>query len=192
MSPIMGQPKETLRSAHLARRRDRSAAERAQIAEALAFHAATLPALTSATRVAAYLSMASEPGTGPLLELLAGRGTEVLVPISHPERSMTWVDYSPGEVSVGPLGVPEPDSTGEPRQLSACEFALIPAVAVDHRGNRLGRGAGYYDRALADFSGVVCAVVFADELVEHLAAEPHDRRVDLVLTEAGVFRPEQP
>ena len=192
MSSYAGLAKETMRARLLSRRRSRGETERELVAKALAFHAAALGALANASSVAAYLSMPSEPNTEELIDSLLARGIEVLVPKSWPDRSMTWVKYPSAAVSVGDLGVPEPDSSAESGSLADCEFAFIPALAVDHHGNRLGRGAGYYDRALAEFAGVVCAVVFADELVEQVAAEPHDRRVDLVLTEAGVFRPEQP
>lgn len=182
--------KANLRTILALRRRARTPHDRDRAAEAIALHAAALPALARASRVAAYLSLPSEPGTGPLLDLLAGNGAEILVPIGLPDRSMDWARHASGAVAAGALGVPEP--TGAPLgpgALSSCDVALVPALAVDHAGNRLGRGAGYYDRALAAFTGVVCAVVFDDELLPHIPHEAHDRPVDLVLTPAGVFRP---
>jgi 5-formyltetrahydrofolate cyclo-ligase len=61
---------------------------------------------------------------------------------------------------------------------------VVPALAVDHRGARLGRGGGYYDRALSHArpDATLVAVLFDDELVDHLPAEPHDRPVDAVVT----------
>src|SRR5690606_23017064 len=105
---------------------------------------------------AAYLSLPSEPGTGPLLQWLRERNVAVLVPLSRADRSLDWVEHAPGAVAAGPLGVPEPSGpTLGPEALATCGVALVPALAVDHAGNRLGRGAGYYDRALADFPGIV-------------------------------------
>ncbi|MCD9153825.1 5-formyltetrahydrofolate cyclo-ligase [Aeromicrobium duanguangcaii] len=182
--------KVQLRTSLLSQRRARSPRDRTAAAEAIALHATALPALARATRVAAYLSMPTEPGTGPLLQGLLDRHVSVLLPVSHPDRSLTWVEHAPDAVRAGPLGVPEP--VGQdlgPDALAGCGIALVPALAVDHAGNRLGRGAGYYDRALARFDGVVCAVVFEDELLPRVPHEPHDRPVDLVLTPAGVFRP---
>jgi len=190
MSADVTDRKQRLRSEVLDRRGRRSPADRATAAEAIALHAPAIAALARARRVAAYLSMPSEPGTAPLLAWLAGLGTEVLVPVSLTDRSMDWVAYAPGEVVVGDLGVPEP--TGPhlgPDALATCDVAIVPALAVDHAGNRLGRGAGYYDRALAAFAGITCALVHDDELVAELPADPHDRPVDLVLTPAGLFRP---
>lgn len=190
MSTSVEGEKANLRRMLTRRRRDRSPAERDGAAQAIVLHATALPALARAQRVAAYLSLPSEPGTGPLLELLTGWGVEVLVPLARPDRSMDWAAYEKGALTVGDLGVPEP--TGPrlgPDSLATCDLALVPGLAVDHAGHRLGRGAGYYDRALAGFAGLVCAVVFDDELLEHVPHEPHDRPVDLVLTPAGVFRP---
>ncbi len=190
MSTGVESQKENLRATLATRRRERSPRDRDRAAEAIALHAAALPVLVPARRVAAYLSLPSEPGTGPLLEWLTGRGVDVLVPVSRPDRTMDWVRHEPGAVSAGALGVPEP--TGPPLgpgALAGCDIAIVPALAVDHRGNRLGRGAGYYDRALADFDGVVCAVVFDDELLPEVPHAAHDHPVDVVLTPAGVFRP---
>lgn len=192
MSNGVAQLKANIRESHLSLRRTRTERDRADAAEAIALHASALPVLRSARRIAAYASMPSEPGTAPLLEQLMGRGVVVIVPISLEDRTMAWALNEPGAVSVSALGVPEP--TGPvlgPGALAECSVAIVPALAVDHAGNRLGRGAGYYDRALADFTGVVCAVVFENELVPEVPHADHDRRVDLVLTPAGVFRPER-
>jgi 5-formyltetrahydrofolate cyclo-ligase len=67
-------------------------------------------------------------------------------------------------------------------------LVIAPALAVDHAGWRLGRGAGYFDRALAHARGTLCAVVYADELLPVVPHEPHDVAVHLVVTEAGIFR----
>jgi 5-formyltetrahydrofolate cyclo-ligase len=67
-------------------------------------------------------------------------------------------------------------------------LVIAPALAVDHAGWRLGRGAGYFDRALAHARGPICALVYADELLPGVPHEPHDVPVQLVVTEAGMFR----
>lgn len=196
MSTDVERRKESTREALLTARRARAQADRAEASQAVALHAGAVPALATARRVAAYLSLPSEPGTGPLLRWLLERGVDVIVPVSLPDRTLDWARLNGDDLSAGArtgdLGVPEP--TGPrlgPAALAACDVVLVPALAVDHAGNRLGRGAGYYDRALADHRGLVCAIVFADELVPALPHEPHDRPVDLVLTPAGVFRPER-
>lgn len=190
MSGTVTPEKHDVRITVIDRRRRRSEVEREKAAEAIALHAPAIAPLVRARRIAAYLSLPSEPGTGPLLEWLLGLGTEVVVPVSNADRTLDWVTYVPGEVESGEYGVPEPTGPrlGE-AALHRCEVAIVPALAVDHAGNRLGRGAGYYDRALAEFPGVSCALVYDDELRPELPHEPHDLPVDLVLSPGGLFRP---
>lgn len=181
--------KTELRTEILRRRRGRAETEYTEAAHAIAAHLLAAPVTQTGT-IAVYLSMASEPGTAPLIAGLMARGTRVLVPVVKPDHHLEWVAYDPAaRTRESPLGITEPE--GEPLgadALAEAGLVIVPALAVDHRGTRLGRGAGYYDRALAHITAPVCAVVFSDELIEHIPAEIHDRSVDLVATEAGIFR----
>ncbi len=184
-----GSTKAALRASVLERRARRSETDRASAAEAIAAHLAGA-AFSQAPTVAAYLSMGSEPGTGPIIDLLLNRGTEVIVPITTSDNALDWIRYQPGApLTRSRLGVPEPDG---PRlgaeAVAAAGLVIAPALAVDHAGWRLGRGAGYFDRALAHARGTLCAVVYADELLPVVPHEPHDVAVHLVVTEAGIFR----
>ena len=184
-----GSTKAALRTSVLERRARRSEADRASAAEAIAAHLAGA-AFSQAPTVAAYLSMGSEPGTGPLIDLLMNRGTEVIVPVTASDGALGWVRYEPdAPLTRSRVGVPEPDG---PRlgaeALAAAGLVIAPALAVDHAGWRLGRGAGYFDRALAHARGPLCALVYADELLPAVPHEPHDVPVHLVVTEAGIFR----
>lgn len=184
-----GSTKAALRLSVLERRARRSESERDSAAQAIAAHLAGA-AFAQASTVAAYLSMGSEPGTGPLINLLLTRGTEVIVPVTASDGGLDWVRYEPdAPLTRSPLGVPEPDG---PRlgadALAGAGLVIAPALAVDHAGWRLGRGAGYFDRALAHARGPICALVHADELVPVVPHEPHDVPVQLVVTEAGIFR----
>jgi 5-formyltetrahydrofolate cyclo-ligase len=184
-----GSTKAALRLSVLERRARRSESERDSAAQAIAAHLAGA-AFAQAPTVAAYLSMGSEPGTGPLINLLLTRGTEVIVPVTASDGGLDWVRYEPdAPLTRSPLGVPEPDG---PRlgadALAGAGLVIAPALAVDHAGWRLGRGAGYFDRALSHARGPICALVHADELVPVVPHEPHDVPVQLVVTEAGIFR----
>ncbi|NRQ48309.1 5-formyltetrahydrofolate cyclo-ligase [Aeromicrobium sp. YC3-14] len=164
--------------------------ERAEAAEAIALHALAIPLVARARRVACYLSMASEPGTEPTIAALHARGTEVVVPISLADHTLDWVVHDPdAPLSTSALGIREPDG---PRlgasALQTCSAVLLPALAVDHAGHRLGRGAGYYDRALADVTAPLCAVVFTHELLPEVPHEPHDVPVQMAVTPSGLFR----
>ena len=72
--------------------------------------------------------------------------------------------------------------------IASAEVVLVPALAVDRRGHRLGQGGGSYDRALPRTHGLRIAVVFADEVLDEVPVEPHDAVVDGVLTEHGLVR----
>ena len=72
--------------------------------------------------------------------------------------------------------------------MDSCDVVIVPALAVDHAGYRLGRGAGYYDRALAGVRAPLCALVFSHELLPEVPHEPHDVPVQLAVTPGGVFR----
>ncbi|HWC35351.1 MAG TPA: 5-formyltetrahydrofolate cyclo-ligase [Mycobacteriales bacterium] len=178
--------KEELRRFALERRSARSVAEIRSSGAALAGRASAIA--VRAQTVAAFLSTPTEPPTRQLLAALIRAGCEVIVPVVVGEQ-MDWARYTAGVATrTTALGVEEPirDHLG-PTALHDADVALVPALLVDRTGNRLGRGRGYYDRALADITVRTLAVVFDDELVEELPAEPHDRRVSGVLRPAGLL-----
>ena len=179
-----------MREQLLARRGGLTDEARAEAAEAIAMHALAMPVISRAKRVACYLSMRSEPGTAPLIDGLISRGTEVIVPLSLPDGTLDWVAYDPAApVKTTTLGIPE---IAGPRlgvgALEACALIIVPALAVDHSGHRLGRGAGYYDRALADARSPLCALVFTHELLLAVPHELHDIPVQMAVTPDGLFR----
>jgi 5-formyltetrahydrofolate cyclo-ligase len=131
-------------------------------------------------RIAAYVPVGREPGSLRLLDALVNGGTEVLLPVVL-MGGLDWARYAgPEGLVAGALGTRAPDG---PRlgsaALAAAEAVLIPALAVDRRGVRLGRGGGYYDRALATVpAGVPLVALLHDgELVDRLPADPWDRDV---------------
>jgi 5-formyltetrahydrofolate cyclo-ligase len=137
-------------------------------------------------RVSCYIGVGDEPDTGPLIAALRDRGIEVLLPITLADFSLDWAVYSGDDDLVdAPYGLKEPVG---PRlgvaALAEVDVVLVPALAVDAEGRRLGQGAGCYDRALQHVpaSTPVLAVVFDDDrLTDPLPEEPHDRRVDGVI-----------
>ncbi|MBK3577220.1 5-formyltetrahydrofolate cyclo-ligase [Streptomyces sp. MBT65] len=168
-------------------------------AAALADRALDLPELAHARTVAAYVSVGSEPGTLVLLDALRARGVDVLLPALLPDNDLDWGSYD-GEGSLariqhgGKMALFEP--SGErlgPDAVTAADVVLLPGLAVDGRGMRLGRGGGSYDRVLArlERAGAHPALVvllYDSEVVAHVPAEAHDRPVRAVVTPSGVRR----
>lgn len=182
--------KESLRAELLAKRRSRDPASIQQEAQALAAHALSLGSVTGARRVAAYLSMPGEPPTDELISGLVARGTEVIVPVVRAEGLLDWVVWHPNAVMrVSAVGSNEPDGPRLGTQaLHDCAQIFVPALAVDHHGNRLGRGGGYYDRSLASAGAPVAALLFDSEILSVVPHEPHDIPVDAAVCPGGVFR----
>jgi 5-formyltetrahydrofolate cyclo-ligase len=144
--------------------------------------------------VCAYLPVGSEPGSPELVAALVAAGHEVLLPVVPPiPGPLDWAPYTgPESLTSGPLGLREP--IGErrgPGAIADARLVLVPGLAADRDGRRLGRGGGYYDRTLPlAAAGVPLAVVLYDEeLLPEVPAEPHDQRVtDALLTDAGHTR----
>ncbi|MFF8952363.1 5-formyltetrahydrofolate cyclo-ligase [Streptomyces sp. NPDC014940] len=168
-------------------------------ADALARHALDLPELADARTVAAYVSVGGEPGTLALLDALRARGVRVLLPALLPDNDLDWGEYTgPGSLARvrhgGKMALFEP--AGErlgPAAVTGADVVLLPGLAVDARGMRLGRGGGSYDRVLARLeragAGPALVVLLYDaEVVERVPAQAHDRPVHAVVTPSGVRR----
>lgn len=156
---------------------------------------AALPMLGPDVSVCCYVPFGPEPGSLDMLEALAAANARVLLPIVPAERGpLEWAIYDgPDSLKPGPLpGLLEPAGARlAPEAIADAQVILAPAVGVDTRAVRLGRGAGYYDRslALAAPGTELVAIVRDDELVPELPAEPHDVRMTAALTPRDGFVP---
>jgi 5-formyltetrahydrofolate cyclo-ligase len=181
---LVRQTKAAWRARLLAARRELSEAAQVAAAKAIAQHVLAAPALRNVHQVAAYVPIRGEPGSLELLDTLRARGTDVVLPVALPTGSLDWARYDGLLVPAG-YGLMEP-AGGRlgPGALADVDLVLAPGLAVDRRGMRLGRGMGYYDRALAGLDSMPVVVLLHDgELVEgHLPAEAHDRPVTAVVT----------
>lgn len=140
--------------------------------------------------VAAYVPIGSEPGSVVLLDDLTSRGCRVLLPVVS-EGLLDWAAYD-GQLVSGPWGLQQPAGPRlGPSGLASAAAVLVPALAVDRRGTRLGRGGGYYDRSLqhAAPGTPLVALLHDGELVEDLPVEPHDVRMTGAITPSGGLVP---
>jgi 5-formyltetrahydrofolate cyclo-ligase len=178
--------KDELRDFLLSRRRARTAAERAAAADAVAD--ALLRRLDGVRTLAAFVPDPDEPGTGRLPAAYAETGARLLLPVIPPSgRTLDWAVYT-GELEPGRFGLAHPVGPRlGPAAIGEADAVVVPALAVDHCGYRLGRGGGYYDRALvhARPDAVLVTTVFDDERMAELPREVHDRPVTAVVTPSG-------
>ncbi|MGI5213276.1 5-formyltetrahydrofolate cyclo-ligase [Plantactinospora sp. CA-290183] len=145
--------------------------------------------------VTGYVPVGSEPGGPELPDVLAAALAPAgppLLPVLRPDLDLDWAPYGgPGSLVAAGRGMREP-SAGRlgPGAIAAAGLIVVPAVAVDRRGVRLGRGGGSYDRALARVGeGVLTVALLHDgELVDSVPSRPHDRPVRAVITPSDGLR----
>ena len=152
-------------------------------------HVLEMPQVTSAGTIAAYYSVGTEPDTHGLIFALWKRGSYVVLPVLLPDGDLDWASYEgPESLAPGPRGVLQPvEPVRGTGTVARADVVLVPALAVDVRGRRLGRGGGSYDRALARVGPQVptIALLYDSELLPSVPAEEHDQAV------RAVARPEQ-
>ena len=176
--------KAALRASVNDQRRGQGGPAREAAGRLLRDHVLSWPQAEMAGTVAAYYSLATEPDTHRLVFGLWKRGTYVILPRLRADGDLEWASYEgPDSLVPGPRGVLEPS---EPSRgvdaISRAALVLVPALAVDRRGRRLGRGGGSYDRALARVGErvPVVALLYDGELIDEVPAEPHDQPVSAV------------
>ena len=176
--------KANLRRRLVAARAAMTDAERATAARLIRDHVLGMPEVAAAGTVAAYYSVGTEPDTHGLVFALWKRGSYVVLPVLLPDGDLDWASYEgPDSLAPGPRGLLQPvEPVRGPGTVARADVVLVPALAVDVSGKRLGRGAGCYDRALARVGGQVPTIglIYDLELVPSVPAEPHDRVVRAV------------
>jgi 5-formyltetrahydrofolate cyclo-ligase len=180
-------PKVALRNRLLAQRKTLTPSARQ--AAAAAVHATLLSVVRRVrpSTIAAYVPVGAEPGGPDLPSVLAATAQLLLLPVLLPDGDLDWVVYE-GPLDAGPRGLLEPPG---PRlgvdAVRSAALVIVPALAVDRSGMRLGRGGGSYDRVLARLADDVLTIALLNdgEMLDAVPAEPHDRPVRAVITPTG-------
>lgn len=169
------------------RRDSLTAAERIEKSQQIAKRLFALPEFQKAKTVAFFLSIGSEVNTRWMIERALRLKKKVLVPVTKKEVELVefpgWEDLKPGK-----FGVPEPvdakpgtrnrkPGAGKPGVI------IVPGLAFDRRGNRLGYGKGYYDRLLRELKTIRIGIAFGCQIVGEVPAGKGDERMDYVVTE---------
>ena len=183
--------KAALREQLLAARGGVADAVRAAEARMLSEHLELV--VTSGSTVCAYVPVGTEPGSIEMVDMLLQRARRVLLPVARTTADnaplpLRWGEYRPGALVPGPWGLLEPAEPVLPvSALGEADLVIVPALAVDHQGVRLGRGRGFYDRSLGgrDPQARLVAMVRDAEFVGELPAEAHDVPMTHVITPRG-------
>lgn len=153
-----------------------------------------LPEFAAAAAIAIYLDARSEVRTRQALPGLLASDKRIVVPWCDQDELRLFALEAPDELATGSFGIlePRPELRHQPaRQVTPAEidWFVIPGVAFDRRGTRLGHGRGYFDRllALAREGAAFIGLAFECQLFDRLPSETHDIRMHLLLTENGVL-----
>jgi 5-formyltetrahydrofolate cyclo-ligase len=191
----LAERKAVLRRRILAARAELTEEQRSAAGRRLRDAVLSLPEAQMAGTVAAYYSVAAEPPTRGLVYALWKRGTYVLLPLLRPGGGLDWASYEgPDSVAEARYGLLEPTEPAG-AAITSADLVLVPALAADRRGNRLGRGRGCYDRALARVGPLIptIALLYDGELLDELPAGPLDQPVRMAAAPgAGIVRLTQP
>jgi len=187
-----------LRATIRARRRAVPAADRLRAAAGLTVHLYEVPGLAHARRIAGYWAVDGEVSLHALLSapMLSGPdAADYCLPCIEPDRSLSFRAWKPGQpVEANRYGIPEPVD-GERLLPEQIDVVLVPLLGFDRRGNRLGSGAGFYDRSFAFLRGqsrpagtLLVGVAYSGQEVDALPAEDWDVPLDFVATEGELIR----
>lgn len=144
-----------------------------------------LPAWKAARSVLCYVPTASEPDLWSMVVEALGLGKQVALPrysVAGDEYVPCLIRETQADLEPGRYGILEPTQRCPIYDLKQLDFVLLPGIGFAFDGGRLGRGKGYYDRLLAEFSGFKCGVAFDCQMTDEFPLEPHDVRLNCILT----------
>lgn len=149
-----------------------------------------LPEFQGAAAVFCYVSFGREIDTQPVLAACLAAGKTLAVPlITGPGRMEARIIAGLDQLRPGPFTIPAPPEDAPLAEPAALDLAIIPGLAFDEKGWRLGRGGGYYDNWLAAYPGLALALALETQMLDALPHDAWDRRVQLLLTEQRLIRP---
>ena len=160
-------------------------AERKGLSAGLCTRLCTQPAWLASKTVLLYSPLRDEPDVAPLIALALEGDKTIALPRYSPETGgylAAEVRDSARDLAQGLFGVDEPGPECPTIPLNRLDLVLVPGLAFDLSGRRLGRGKGYYDRLLAQVSGTKCGVAYDFQIVPEVPADSHDEKLDWILT----------
>jgi len=155
-------------------------------------HLLALPEYQNSISIHTFIgSLPGEVRTKPLIEHALSENKNVMIPIYHgvdkpPSHSLI---HDLDSLEMTQVGIEQPtEDSVIPSEVRNAGIILVPCIAVDKSGNRIGMGGGFYDRILNQLSITKIALAFDFQFIDNLPAEEHDIKIDIVVTEEGVTR----
>ncbi len=146
-----------------------------------------LPEFRSARVVMFFASFRSEVETEMMIRRALRSCKRVILPkVAGKELTLYEIKDFDADVETGTWGIPEP-RTLVPAKLDEIDLMIMPGAAFDEQGNRLGYGAGFYDKLLPAFKGTTIALAFEAQILSNVPADPHDAPVKKIVTEKRVI-----
>ena len=165
------------------------ASEHAAVSEAIVRRLLALPEVADARVLLAYWPLPGEIDLRPLIHRFGAKGRTVALPVTG--RTLTPRRFESDVALVaGPFGTREPDASSPAVPPEAVDVVIVPGLAMGRDGTRLGYGGGYYDAFLPTTPALRLGVVRSGALVDTLPVDAHDARLDVIVTETDVLRPE--
>jgi 5-formyltetrahydrofolate cyclo-ligase len=182
--------KQVLRSRMRGARSAMSQDAAAHAARMAASHLLGIPELDGVNVAGLYAAFDGEIDTREAADGLQSRGVMVAYPrISPGERVLRFhLVRRPDDLEIGPFGIPQPAAHAEAVDLGRIPILIVPGLAFDEHGGRVGWGKGYYDATLAQGGPFCVGYAYAFQLVSEVPRRSHDVSMDLVVTDAGVIR----
>jgi 5-formyltetrahydrofolate cyclo-ligase len=185
MPDTLSEQKATLRAAMRQTLRSFAPEAQATASAAIRERLIRLPIWQKAGAVLLFAPTTGEPDVGPLLRVALDSGKHVALPrfvAATGRYEAARIMDSARDLAPGQFGILEPTPFCKVAELKQLDLVLVPALAFDGHGRRLGRGKGFYDRLLAEVSGTTCGVAFDQQLVPALPVESHDVHLNCILT----------
>ncbi len=186
MNPLL--EKQRLRQQLLAMRANLSDSERTQFSLRIHDQVMQLSAWKQARRIGCYLALPGEVDSDALIISAQAQGKIVAAPVvTRENKHMTFYTFNGLEdLTKGPFNLRQPRSE-HPLTADNLDLLLVPALAFDVHGHRLGFGQGYYDRYLSRYTGLRLGLAFSWQVVDHLPITAYDQPMNMVITEKDVF-----
>ena len=147
-----------------------------------------MPFLKKANTVMCYIAAFNEPRTADIIRQLYAAGKRIVVPVSDASTCTIHPSYlsSPDRLKKGEYGIPEPLEY-IPAEIEDIDISIIPGIAFDKSGMRIGFGMGYYDRFLSDFKGTKIGLCYELQLYDSIPHDSHDVPMDIIITEGSIY-----